>query len=36
MDVPIKLYGTLHVGAVYEDTSFAGLYAVDGEKVAPK
>jgi hypothetical protein len=36
MDVPIKLYGTLHVGAVYENTSFAGLYAVDGEKVAPK
>jgi hypothetical protein len=36
MDVPIKLYGTLHVGAVYQDTSFAGLYAVDGEKVAPK
>jgi hypothetical protein len=36
MDVPIKLYGTLHVGAVYQDTSFAGLYAVDGEKVATK
>ena len=33
MDVPIKLYGTLRVGAVYEHDAFAGLYAVEGEKV---
>jgi len=32
-DVPLTLYGTLHVGAVYDDKAFSGLYELDGEKV---
>lgn len=36
MDVPLSFYGTLHVGAVVEDKMFAGLYQIDGDKVAVK
>lgn len=34
MDVPMTFYGTLHVGQIYEDGAFAGLYRLDGEKVS--
>jgi hypothetical protein len=32
MDVPYAYYGTLHVGAVYEDKTFASIYSLDCEK----
>lgn len=34
MDTPVKFYGTLRVGGVYEDKTFAGIYQLDGEKVS--
>ena len=34
MDVPLNFYGTLHVGEIFEGGMFAGLYRLDGEKVA--
>ncbi len=34
MDVPLNFYGMLHVGDVYEDNLFAGIYELDGEKVS--
>ena len=34
MDVPLSFYGTLHVGEVYEDKMFAGIYQLEGEKVS--
>jgi hypothetical protein len=34
MDVPINLYGTLHVGQMFEDHVFSGMYRLDCEKVA--
>jgi len=34
MDVPLNFYGPLHVGEVYEDKMFAGIYQLDGEKVS--
>jgi hypothetical protein len=34
MDVPLNFYGTLHVGQLYEQNMFAGLYQMDGEKVS--
>ncbi|HTB81928.1 MAG TPA: DUF3299 domain-containing protein [Opitutaceae bacterium] len=34
MDMPMNFYGTLHVGQIYEDGAFAGLYRLDGEKAA--
>lgn len=34
MDVPLNFYGTLHVGAIYENKVFEGLYELDGEKVS--
>ena len=34
MAVPLNFYGTLHIGAVYENEMFSGLYALEGEKVS--
>jgi hypothetical protein len=34
MDVPLYFYGTLRVGEMYNDKTFVGLYAMDGEKVS--
>jgi hypothetical protein len=34
MDQPLNFYGTLHVGVVVEEKMFAGLYELEGEKVA--
>lgn len=34
MDVPLKFYGTLHVGEVYEEQVFTGIYTMDGDKVS--
>ena len=34
MDVPFNFYGTLHVGEVFEDKTFAGLYRLDCEKAS--
>ncbi|HSY54654.1 MAG TPA: DUF3299 domain-containing protein [Opitutaceae bacterium] len=34
MDVPLNFYGMLHVGQIYEDHTFAGLYLLDGEKAS--
>jgi hypothetical protein len=34
MDVPLHFYGTLHVGEVYEEKMFSGIYQLDGEKVS--
>jgi hypothetical protein len=33
-DVPLRFYGTLHVGEFYEGKVFTGLYRLDGEKVS--
>jgi hypothetical protein len=34
MDVPLRFYGTLHVGEFYEGKAFTGLYRLDAEKVS--
>jgi hypothetical protein len=34
MDVPLRFYGTLHVGEFYEGKAFTGLYRLDTEKVS--
>jgi hypothetical protein len=34
MDVPLYFYGTLHVGVIYENKVFEGLYRLDCEKVS--
>ncbi|OAM90401.1 DUF3299 domain-containing protein [Termitidicoccus mucosus] len=34
MDVPLNFYGTLHIGELYEDRMFTGIYQLDGEKVS--
>jgi hypothetical protein len=34
MDVPLVFSGTLHVGELYEDNFFIGVYQLDAEKVA--
>jgi hypothetical protein len=34
MDVPLKFYGTLHVGEFYEGKAFTGLYRLDTDKVS--
>jgi hypothetical protein len=34
MDVPIYVYGLLHVGAIFEDHEYAGIYRIDCEKIA--
>ena len=34
MDTPLNLYGTLHVGEMFENHVFEGLYQLDGEKVS--
>ncbi len=33
MDVPLVFFGKLHVGEVYHDSSFAGIYELDFERV---
>lgn len=33
MDVPIYIYGMLHVGAMFEDHVYSGLYRLECEKV---
>lgn len=33
MDVPLTLYGVLHVGPMFEDHEYTGLYRLDCEKV---
>jgi hypothetical protein len=33
MDTPLSFYGTLHVGEIFENHTFEGLYELDGEKV---
>ena len=33
-DVPLRFYGTLHVGEFYEGSVFTGLYRLDGERVS--
>src|SRR5258708_1142300 len=35
MDTPLSLYGTLHVGEMFENNVFEGLYQLDGEKISP-
>jgi hypothetical protein len=34
MDTPIAFYGTLHVGEMFENNVFEGLYELDGEKIS--
>src|ERR1035437_3758979 len=34
MDVPLVFSGTLHVGEIYENSFFIGVYQLDAEKVA--
>ena len=34
MDTPLSLYGTLHVGEMFENHVFEGLYQLDGEKIS--
>ncbi|HTZ19965.1 MAG TPA: DUF3299 domain-containing protein [Opitutaceae bacterium] len=34
MDTPIVFYGTLHVGEMFENHVFEGLYELDGEKIS--
>jgi len=34
MDTPLTLYGNLHVGEMFENHVFEGLYQLDGEKVS--
>jgi hypothetical protein len=36
MDLPLNLYGVLHVGAMFEDHEFSGLYRLDCEKVVAR
>jgi hypothetical protein len=33
-DVPLRFYGTLHVGESFDNGVFTGLYRLDGEKVS--
>ena len=33
MDTPVTFFGTLHVGEMFENGVFEGLYELDGEKV---
>jgi len=33
-DVPISFYGTLHVGAMYENGYMTGIYEMDAERMA--
>ncbi|MDB6126775.1 MAG: hypothetical protein JWM35_671 [Verrucomicrobia bacterium] len=35
MDTPMAFYGTLHVGEMFENQVFEGLYELDGEKILP-
>ena len=35
MDTPMVFYGTLHVGELFENQVFEGLYELDGEKILP-
>jgi hypothetical protein len=34
-DVPITFYGTLHVGAMFENGYMTGIYAMDAERMGP-
>lgn len=34
MDTPLNFYGTLRVGHLYEEGTFAGIYELEGEKVS--
>lgn len=34
MDTPVSFYGTLHVGEMFENGVFEGLYQFDGEKIS--
>lgn len=34
MDTPLCFYGVLHVGEIFENHVFEGLYQLDGEKIA--
>jgi hypothetical protein len=33
MDVPLTLYGVLHVGPMFEDHAYLGLYRLECEKI---
>lgn len=34
MDIPLSFYGTLHVGEMYEQGTFVGVYRLDCERVS--
>jgi hypothetical protein len=34
-DVPISFYGTIHVGAMFDNGYMTGIYELDGDKMGP-